>query len=127
MELLELNGATVTLDAMGCQKEIAQQIIYRGGQYALALKDNQPQLREAVATKFTEALAAEVRPRDLRRHVTVETNHGRRQRRECYVLPALRTLPGVADWAKLVTIVMVLRVTHTDHGESGQISYYLSM
>ena len=126
LELLELKGATVTLDAMGCQKEIAQQIIDRGGQYVLALKDNQPKLQEAVAAEFNQALAAEKRPRDLRRQVTVETSHGRRQRRECYVLPAPRTLPGMANWAKLATIVMVLRITHTDRGESGQVSYYLS-
>jgi predicted transposase YbfD/YdcC len=126
LELLELKGATVTLDAMGCQKEIAQQIIQRSGQYVLALKDNQPQLREAVAAEFNQALAADVRPRGLRRQVTVETSHGRRQRREYHVLPAPRTLPGMADWAKLTTIVMVLRLTHTDRGESGQISYYLS-
>jgi predicted transposase YbfD/YdcC len=127
LELLELKGATVTLDAMGCQKEIAQQIIDRGGQYVLALKGNQPQLREAVAAEFNQALAADVRPRGLRRQVTVETSHGRRQRRECYVLPAPRTLPGVANWAKLTTIVMVLRVTHVGGGdESGQVSYYLS-
>jgi predicted transposase YbfD/YdcC len=119
LELLELKGATVTLDAMGCQKEIAQQIIDRGGQYLLALKDNQPKLQEAVAAEFNQALAAEKRPRGLRRQVAVETSHGRRQRRECYVLPAPRTLPGVANWAKLATIVMVLRITHTDR-------YYLS-
>ena len=91
----------------------------------LALKDNQPQLREAVAAKITSARRRGTAA-GFAAHVTVETNHGRRRRRECYVLPALRTLPGVADWAKLVTIVMVLRVTHTDHGESGQISSYLS-
>ena len=44
---------------MGCQKEIAQQIIDRGGQYVLALKGNQPQLREAVAAEFNQASPAE--------------------------------------------------------------------
>jgi predicted transposase YbfD/YdcC len=126
LELLELKGATVTLDAMGCQKEIARKIVERGGEYVLALKDNQPKLHEAVAARFTEALEADVRPKGLRRHVAVETNRGRKERRECYVLPAPQTLPDIAGWANLTTIVMVLRITQTGERESGQVSYYLS-
>jgi predicted transposase YbfD/YdcC len=126
LELLELKGATVTLDAMGCQKEIARKIIERGGQYVLALKDNHPTLHAAVEAEFTAALEADVRPKGLRRQLTVETNHGRRERRECYVLPAPATLPERAGWANLATIVMVLRVTRVGDRESGQVSYYLS-
>jgi predicted transposase YbfD/YdcC len=126
LELLELKGATVTLDAMGCQKEIARKIIERGGQYVLALKDNQPKLHEAVGAEFTAALEADVRPAALRRHVAVETNRGRQERRECYVLPAPKTLPDFADWANLATIVMVLRITQVGGHESGEVSYYLS-
>jgi predicted transposase YbfD/YdcC len=126
LELLELNGATVTLDAMGCQKEIARKIVERGGQYVLALKDNQPKLHQAVGAEFTAALEADVRPAGLRRHVALETNRGRQERRECYVLPAGKTLPDVAGWANLATIVMVLRITQTGGRESGQVSYYLS-
>ncbi len=126
LELLELKGATVTLDAMGCQKEIARKIIDRGGQYLLALKDNQPTLHAAVEAEFTAALEAGVRPKSLRRQVTVETSRGRRERRECYVLPAPVALSERAGWANLTTIVMVLRVTQVGGRESGQVSYYLS-
>jgi predicted transposase YbfD/YdcC len=126
LELLELKGATVTLDAMGCQKEIARKIIERGGQYVLALKDNQPTLHAAEEAEFTAALEADELPRGLRRQVTLETNRGRRERRECYVLPAPATLPERAGWANLTTIVMVLRVTCVGDRESGQVSYYLS-
>jgi predicted transposase YbfD/YdcC len=121
-----LKGATVTLDAMGCQKEIAQKIIERGGQYVLALKDNHPTLHEAVAAEFTEALEADVRPAGLRRQVTVETNRGRHERRECFVLPAPKTLSDFAGWAGLATIVMVLRITQVAGRETGQVSYFLS-
>jgi predicted transposase YbfD/YdcC len=126
LELLELKGATVTLDAMGCQKEIAQKIIERGGQYVLALKENHPSLHEAVAAEFTQALEADVRPKGLRRHVTAETNRGRQERREYFVLPAPPTLPERANWAGLTTIVMVLRITQAGGRESGQVSYFLS-
>jgi predicted transposase YbfD/YdcC len=126
LELLDLKGATVTIDAMGCQKEIAQQIVQRGGDYLLALKDNHPKLHEAVAEAFTAALDADVPPRGMRQHVAVETNRGRRERRETYALPAPPTLPGFADWASLATIVMVIRITQVDGRETGQVSYFLS-
>jgi predicted transposase YbfD/YdcC len=126
LELLDLKGATVTIDAMGCQKEIARKIVERGGQYVLALKENHPTLHEAVAAEFTKALEADVRPPGLRRHVTAETNRGRQERRECFVLPAPSTLPDFAGWASLATIVMVLRITQVAGRESGQVSYYLS-
>ena len=126
LELLDLKGATVTIDARGCQKDIAQKIVDRGGDYLLALKDNHPKLSEAVSEEFTAALGADVPPRDMRRHVTVETNRGRRERREYFALPAPRTLPGFADWANLRTIVMVIRITTVGGRETGEASYYLS-
>ena len=110
LELLDLKGATVTIDAMGCQKEIAAKIVDREGDYLLALKDNHPNLCEAVAAEFTAALEADVPPPDLRRHVTVETNRGRQERREYFALPA----PELARLCRLgepATIVMVIRTT----------------
>jgi predicted transposase YbfD/YdcC len=126
LELLNLKGATVTIDAMGCQKEIAAKIIERKGDYLLALKDNHPKLNEAVGEAFTAALEADVLPRELRRHVTVETSRGRQERREYFALPAPRTLPGFADWAKLATIVMVVRITTVNGRETGEASYFVS-
>jgi predicted transposase YbfD/YdcC len=127
LALLDLKGATVTIDAMGCQKDIAQQIIDREGHYLLALKDNHPNLAQAAADEFTAALVeAEAPPRDLRKHVTVETNRGRKERREYFAMPAPRTLPGFADWASLATIVMVIRTTLTSDRETSEVSYFLS-
>ncbi|MGH9621964.1 MAG: ISAs1 family transposase, partial [Bryobacteraceae bacterium] len=126
LELLDLKGATVTIDAMGCQKEIAQKIVDGEGDYLLALKDNHPKLCEAVAAEFTAALEADVPPRGLRRHVTAETNRGRQERREYFALPAPRSLPGFAEWASLVTIVMVIRTTLVNGRETGEVSYFLS-
>jgi predicted transposase YbfD/YdcC len=126
LELLNLKGATVTIDAMGCQKDIARTIVAGHGDYLLALKDNHPKLAEAVADEFTAAIEADVPPRHLRRHVTVDTNRGRQERREYFALPAPRTLPGFADWASLATIVMVVRITQVGDRETGQVSYFLS-
>ncbi len=127
LELLDLKGATVTIDAMGCQKDIAQKIVDRQGEYLLALKDNHPKLVQAVADEFTAALVdAGVPSPGLRRHITAETNRGRKERREYFTLPAPRTLPGFADWAKLATLVMVIRTTLVGGRETNQVSYFLS-
>jgi len=126
LELLDLKGATVTIDAMGCQKEIAKKIIDREGDYLLALKDNHPKLSEAAGEEFTKALEADVPAAGLRRHVTVETSRSRRERREYYAMPAPPTLPGISDWANLATIMMVIRITLVKGREVGEVSYFLS-
>ena len=126
LELLDLKGATVSIDAMGCQKEIAAKIVAGGGDYVLALKDNHPTLHEAVSKEFTAVLEADAPTPGMRRHVTVETNRGRKERREYMVLPAPKSLLGLADWVGLATLVMVLRITEIDGVETGEISYYLS-
>lgn len=63
LELLDLKGATVTIDAMGCQKEIAARIVAGGGDFLLALKGNHEKLHHAVADEFTAALEADTPPR----------------------------------------------------------------
>lgn len=126
LELLDLKGATVTIDAMGCQKDIAAKIISAGGDYVLALKGNHEKLHDAVDAVFTTALEANARPPGMARHVTTETNRGRRERRECIVLPAPPSLPGASNWRGLATLVMVLRITQADGQQKGQVSYFLT-
>jgi predicted transposase YbfD/YdcC len=126
LELLDLQGATVTIDAMGCQKEIAAKIVGREGDYVLALKGNHEHLFQAVADEFAQAAEVNFDVPGLRRHVTVETSHGRQERREYFVMPAPNSLPGFADWAKLTTVGMVLRTTRTNGKETGELSYFLS-
>lgn len=126
LELLDLKGATVTIDAMGCQKEIAEKIVEREGDYLLALKDNHPKLHEAVAEEFLEALDADSPPAGMRKHTTVEINRGREERREYFAMPAPASLPGFAGWAGLATLVMVVRITKIGEVETGEVSYFLS-
>jgi predicted transposase YbfD/YdcC len=126
LELLDLKGATVTIDAMGCQKEIAAKIVDGKGDYLLALKENHPTLYEAVVQEFTAAFDTDMPPAEMRRHVTVETSRGRKERREYLALPAPKSLPGFADWVGLATLVMVVRITETGGVEKGEVSYYLS-
>jgi len=126
LELLDLKGATVTIDAMGCQKEIAAKIAARGGDYLLALKENHPTLQEAVCQAFTAALDADTPPAEMRQHTTVETSRGRKERRIYVALPAPQSLPGFADWVGLATLVAVIRLTQTGGVEKSEVSYYLS-
>src|SRR5262245_33292911 len=94
LRLLELRGALVSLDALGCQKDIAAQIVTGGGDYLLAVKDNQPTLHADVAACCAAAAAGGlpgVRQESLR---TAEAGHGRREEREYLVLyepPGLTT------------------------------------
>jgi len=126
LDLLDLKGATVTIDAIGCQKDIAAKIVDEGGDYVLSLKENHPTLHEAVAAEFTAALEADAPPAKMRRHVTTETNRGREERREYIAMPAPKTLPGFAAWASLATLVMVIRITRVGEIEKGEVSYYVS-
>ena len=126
LELLDLKGATVTIDAMGCQKEIAAKIVEREGDYVLALKGNHEHLFQAAVDEFAQAVEADFQVPGLRRHVTVETSRGRRERREYLVMPAPKNLPGFADWAKLTSLGLVLRTTEIDGKETGELSYFLS-
>src|SRR4051812_25055239 len=81
LEILELTGAIVTLDAMGCQKEIAAKVRERGADYVLAVKDNQPHLREDLSDHFDRVLEDEGSLPRTRRHPTKEKNRGRLEHR----------------------------------------------
>jgi predicted transposase YbfD/YdcC len=127
LAMLELSGALVTIDAMGCQKDIARQIVAGGGDYLLALKDNQPRLAEDVAACFTVAPCGG--PGDTRRDVvrTREVSHGRREEREYTVLYQPSGLSTQGEWAGLKSVVRVMRKRQEgDQAESTEVAYYIS-
>jgi len=126
LEMLAIKGAIVTIDAMGCQKEIAAQIIDKKGDYVLALKDNHPKLHAAVEKIFNEAIENPQSPKGLRCHKEVRKCRTRIETREYYLLPAPADLPGKRDWAKLLSIGMVIRYwTLPDGTEKSETRYYL--
>jgi predicted transposase YbfD/YdcC len=106
LELLDLHGALVTIDAMGCQKAIAQKIVDQGGDYALTVKDNQPHLLEDIQLRFAEAFDTGFAGLEHDTWHQRERGHGREEYR-CYTV--LHTTTGIRqaeDWAKLTTIGM---------------------
>jgi predicted transposase YbfD/YdcC len=106
LALLDLRGCTVTIDAMGCQKEIARQIIAQEGDYVLALKGNQGQIFEEVRLFFedaTEGGFAGIRARCDERS---EKDHGRIEQRRYWLVKEIDWLEGRQEWAGLCSIGM---------------------
>jgi predicted transposase YbfD/YdcC len=106
LELLDLHGALVTIDAMGCQKEIAAKIVAGGGNYLLTVKDNQPHLLEDIQQAFEQALDNDFAGLKHDSHETKERGHGREERRTYYLIEEPRGLRGQAAWPKLCVIGM---------------------
>ena len=111
---LELKGAVVTLDAMGCQRAVTEQIKTQKGDYVLALKGNQSALNEAVRDYFATARAQDFQGVDFTYHESLNTGHGRIEQRRCWACADLSTLPAPQRWAGLSSIIMVESVRHID-------------
>ena len=126
--LLDLKDCVVTIDAAGCQKDIAAQIVAKEADYVLALKANQPTLYEQVSDYFLEQLEKEGPDRKLRHHREVEEGHGRSETRETFVAPATKEMVASGAWLGLASIVMVIRhcVDHATGKASDEVRYFLS-
>ena len=129
LEMLELSGCIVTIDAMGCQKEIAQGIVDRGADYLLAVKENQGRLYQDVRDLFEGAEEAGFGgvPHDYA--TTLNKGHGRIERRECWAIsdPAcLEYLSTGKEWSGLRSVVKVVGRRETDTGTTAQARYYIS-
>ena len=129
LQMLELKGCIVTIDAMGCQKDIAQGILDRGADYVLALKENQGQLYEDVRDLFegAEEFGFEGVPHDYA--TTLNKNHGRIERRECWTISdpsCLEYLSTGQDWPSLRSVVKVVGRRETPEETTVQPRYYIS-
>jgi predicted transposase YbfD/YdcC len=104
LDLLELHGALVTIDAMGCQKAIAAKIVAGGGHYILTVKENQEHLLADIQQSFVDACEKDFQDMKHDTYESHERGHGREEYR-CYtVLHWTEGLRGRADWAGLTTI-----------------------
>jgi predicted transposase YbfD/YdcC len=106
LELLDLNGAVVTIDALGCQKAIAEKIIERGGDYILTVKNNQEHLLEDVERAVAEAFDTDFAGLEHDTYETRERGHGREEYRSYAVIHGTAGLRHASDWAGLTTIGM---------------------
>jgi predicted transposase YbfD/YdcC len=126
LELLDLGGALVSIDAMGCQKEIARQIVQAGGDYILAVKENQPTLYEDIRACFSAALDSEFA--GLRHGVFVsrDEGHGRQEERTYSVIYNPPGLRSKDEWQGLEAIILVSRERREGDKYSHEASYYIS-
>jgi predicted transposase YbfD/YdcC len=105
--MLEIEGAIVTIDAIGCQREIAKKIVDKKADYVLALKGNQGSLREDVEVFAAEQKSNGFKDTKVSRHETVDGDHGRIETRAYTVIHDIAWLQERHDWPGLKSVVMV--------------------
>jgi predicted transposase YbfD/YdcC len=125
LEMLELSGALVTIDAMGCQREIAEQIVASGADYVLAVKENQPTLHQELVFFFADHCADDFARVNVRRQETYEHAHGRDEMRFYYLCPVPDDLQSQERWHKLRAIGMTVNNTVRDGKECIEARYYI--
>lgn len=107
LEMLSLKGRIVSLDALGCQKEIAAIITEKQGDYVVSLKKNHPTLEEAVRERFVDGLQKDYQGIKHERHEETELEHGRLVRRCCDVLYDVDELPGISEWSGVKAVALM--------------------
>lgn len=126
LKLVDVQGAIITIDAMGTQKAIAAQIIEQKADYVLALKGNQETLHDAVIEYIDRQLENDFAGIDVRQHTTTETAHGRNETR-CYThLPVPSDLPNADQWRGLKSIGVTISACVREGKETIEKRYYLS-
>jgi predicted transposase YbfD/YdcC len=125
LKFLDLEGAVVTIDAMGCQKDIAAGIVLGGGEYVLAAKDNHPHLCEDIKQAFEEVLEHGEPGVDFTEFVTEEVRSGREETRTCCVITNPSGIRDAGLWLKLTAICMVVSNRVVNGVLSTEVRYYI--
>jgi len=126
LRLLSLKGTTVTIDAMGCQTQIASQIREQKGHYVLALKGNQSGLQEDMQRLYEQAVDTDFAGLAHEVHQTRETGHGRTDERTCQVIGIPKDHPQRAKWKDLNTLAAVTSRRVVGDQETWETRLYVS-
>jgi predicted transposase YbfD/YdcC len=126
LALLELHGALVSIDAMGCQKEIAQAIRDKGADYLLQVKGNQLTLAADILASFEAAFAADFEGFEHDLWLCESRGHGRQEERSCAVRYDLERLSNREDGVDLRALVRVTRFVRVGDEETCEVAHYLS-
>jgi len=126
LKLLDIRGCIVTIDAMGCQRSIASEIINRGGDYVLALKGNQGHLHQAVKAYFEAAVAENFDTIEHDFYQTTDGDHGRIETRQYWTIDNLEWLENKENWTGLTSIGMVKRTREIEDKITTEISFYIT-
>jgi predicted transposase YbfD/YdcC len=126
LQQIALADTLVTIDAMGCQKEIARAIVKGGGDFVISLKDNQPKLREAVVAYFEQHLERDLEDLQYRQHTTETAAHGRLDERSYFLTKIPPNFAFKKEWPWIKAIGYSLRITqHADGSETDEVRYYI--
>lgn len=126
LDQIDLANALVTIDAMGCQKDIVEQIVDGGGDCVIAVKANQPKLHTAIAAYFTHHIERDLEELRYRSHETVDASHGRVDERTYYITKTPSAFAPSAEWPQVKAIGYALRWTrHADGRETSEVRYYI--
>jgi predicted transposase YbfD/YdcC len=127
LELLDLSGALVTIDAIGCQKEIARAIIQAGGDYVLTVKDNQEHLRQDIAACFTQAIEDDFEGWDCDEYQSEEYGHGRHEKRSYLVIhePPAERIRHHDEWEGLKVIGLCYSERTVNGTLSEELRYFI--
>ena len=131
IDQIDIQGAVVTIDAMGCQKAIAKKIVGAGGDFVLAVKDNQPTLHQATQEYFAKLLS-DTNSASHRYHHTHDISHGRTDDRYYYLAPLPDGFVCQSQWPSVKAIGMAIRITENRDGKTTKdvryfiVSRYLS-
>lgn len=126
LEQIHLAHALITIDALGCQKEIARDIVDGGGDFVIAVKDNQRTLRTAIAAYFESHLERNLEDLRYRSHETNEEAHGRKDERSYFLTKVPADFALQTEWPWIKAIGYTLRITqHADGSETDEVRYYI--
>lgn len=109
LELLELHGAVVTIDAMGCQKAIASKVVERGGDYVLMVKDNQPKLLEDIQSAVSQVFEGDAGDIRHEQYSTEERGHGRTEKRHYTIMIDPKGIRHQEEWENLHVVGICVR------------------
>jgi len=126
LRLVDIRGAVITIDALGTQKAIAEQVVDSGADYVLALKGNQETLHQAVLDYVNQHLDNDFADVAVRRHQETDQGHGRVEHRSYLQMPVPEGLRGAEPWKGLRSIGMATLVCQRDGRETGEVRYYIS-
>jgi predicted transposase YbfD/YdcC len=126
LKLVDVSGGVVTIDAMGCQKEIAGAVVAAEGDYVLALKGNQGTLHQAAIDHLMSRWEADFAGDEVGRLQVVETAHDRRETRTYIQLEAPKDLPGFKSWRGLKSIGVAISEVVRDGKTTDEVRYYIS-
>lgn len=129
LKALEISGCIITIDAMGCQREITKEIVEQDADYVLALKDNQGNLFKDVKLLFDDLEESEYKAYTYNYYKTVNKGHGRIEIRECWVISEIDTishLRGYKNWEKLNTVSRIRSQRWIGEKKSSEDRYHIA-